>query len=583
MIFLFLLTSGVSVYFLAIESQTSMVETQEIINTLQTRKTQENFDVSISTDIENNNRLAIQIKNQGHFPLEIADFWIINKTDANNEFPATRHEINFTEPFIPPGYGANILENHPLYMNPDTYNVKVVSTLGTIHQKELIVGPANNLRAELFAIPADVKVGQNATIALHVTNVGDSRLLDVLPNNMTITPTSGVTLPLPPIPNPVTLDPAESTIFSWNYQVAGTVGNNVSFMTNVTATEDITGFNVTSNNALDAITLREPDAEELIVLTQDLISRPEIFMIIPSPFGNGESAPGDPEKGLWGVNIVNPTEQEMFVNKVTISLLSPRASTSDKMFNAGTGLCNPETVSPTPMAWTCPGNNQLMWKDAVNPQRIPPLSSFPFLVMMDPGSLSQSSVDLETMIVHTNVFTTVGEFGKSGYGSSMVNNPGSSIVNVFLASDTQSTDKDSILANVTGIPSGSTITFNATLADFEKTNSPTSRVDETSRLLINIPKDWTNPTLISWTGYENTPTIQNFSDNSHQIIGDLSSDLTGDDDNGRTIQFNVTAPTVSSTQMYVMYLLADGKVEAAGEPDFTIGPLSEIILQVLPP
>ena len=67
-------------------------------------------------------------------------------------------------------------------------------------------------------------------------------------------------------------------------------------MTNVTATEDITGFNVTSNNALDAITLREPDAEELIVLTQDLISRPEIFMIIPSPFGNGESAPGDPEK-----------------------------------------------------------------------------------------------------------------------------------------------------------------------------------------------------------------------------------------------------------------------------------------------
>ena len=158
----------------------------------------ENYDVSISTDLEDNNRLAIQIKNQGNFPLEIADFWIINKTDAVNEFPVLRYEINFTEPFIPPGYGTNILENYPLYMNADTYNVKVVSTLGTIHQKELIVGVANNLRAELFAIPADVKVGQNATIALHVTNVGDSRLLDVQTSNMTITPSSGVSLPLPP-------------------------------------------------------------------------------------------------------------------------------------------------------------------------------------------------------------------------------------------------------------------------------------------------------------------------------------------------------------------------------------------------
>ena len=55
----------------------------------------------------------------------------------------------------------------------------------------------------------------------------------------------------------------------------------------------------------------------------------------------------------------------------------------------------------------------------------------------------------------------------------LVNNPGSSIVNVFLASDTQSTDKDSILGNMFSIASG-IITFNATLAVFEKTNSPTN-------------------------------------------------------------------------------------------------------------
>ena len=583
MIFLFLLTSGISVYFLAIESQTSMIEAQGVINTLQTKKAQENYAVSISTDSQDYNRLAIQIKNQGHFPLEIADFWIINKTDAINQFPVTRYDVNFTEPYIPPGYGTDILEDYPLYMIPDTYNVKVVSTLGTIHQQELVVGGPNNLRADLFAIPADIKVGQNATIALHVTNIGNTRLTNVQPSPITITPSTGVSPPLPPLPSAITLDPAESMIFSWNYEVTGTVGNNVNFSTNVTATEDITGFNFTSNNTFDEITLREPDAIETIVLTQDLISRPEIFMIIPAPFGSQESS-FTPEKGLWGANVVNPTANPMNVTKLVISLLSPRGDANDKMFNAQPGFvyCDPIAVGPTVTTeWSCPANNQLMWSSGT-PITIQPFSVHPFLAKVKAGSVSGTDDDLDSVIVHGSVFTNVGEFGKAGYSSSARNTPGSSIANVFLSTEEALVGDNNIIANITGIQPLEVVTFNATLADYELTNIPTSSIEAGTDLIINIPKGWTVDQS-SIDGFSDfTTSYITLPDSSSQITGDLISNLSGAGNVGASIQFNATAPDVSTTQMYVMYILANGNTTASGEPDFAVSALSEVILQVTP-
>ena len=580
---MFLLTSGISVYFLAIESQTSMIEAQGVINTLQTKKAQENYAVSISTDSQDYNRLAIQIKNQGHFPLEIADFWIINKTDAINQFPVTRYDVNFTEPYIPPGYGTDILEDYPLYMIPDTYNVKVVSTLGTIHQQELVVGGPNNLRADLFAIPADIKVGQNATIALHVTNIGNTRLTNVQPSPITITPSTGVSPPLPPLPSAITLDPAESMIFSWNYEVTGTVGNNVNFSTNVTATEDITGFNFTSNNTFDEITLREPDAIETIVLTQDLISRPEIFMIIPAPFGSQESS-FTPEKGLWGANVVNPTANPMNVTKLVISLLSPRGDANDKMFNAQPGFvyCDPIAVGPTVTTeWSCPANNQLMWSSGT-PITIQPFSVHPFLAKVKAGSVSGTDDDLDSVIVHGSVFTNVGEFGKAGYSSSARNTPGSSIANVFLSTEEALVGDNNIIANITGIQPLEVVTFNATLADYELTNIPTSSIEAGTDLIINIPKGWTVDQS-SIDGFSDfTTSYITLPDSSSQITGDLISNLSGAGNVGASIQFNATAPDVSTTQMYVMYILANGNTTASGEPDFAVSALSEVILQVTP-
>jgi len=331
MIFLILMTSGMSVYFLSIQSQTDLIDTQQKVADTQIRKIQEDYAISVTTDTSDNNRLAIQVKNQGPFPLEVANIWIINKTDAVNGYPAKRHLLNSTDSFIPIGYGKNILENKPLYMNPDEYDIKVISTVGTIRQTDIDVNGNDDLKVELFAIPPDVRVGENVTIAMRVTNVGDIDIENVVPFGAPIVnpPSAVLSSEIVSAPSIDLLKQTESGFFTWHYKVTGTVGNKVSFTNNASGTIMST-YTVESNNDSDKIILREDEggSGDLIVLTQDLLARPEIFLTIPSSQGDSGS------KALWGVNVVNPTNATMEVTKLTITAFAPGANNNDKIFAA---------------------------------------------------------------------------------------------------------------------------------------------------------------------------------------------------------------------------------------------------------
>ena len=67
------------------------------------------------------------------------------------------------------------------------------------------------------------------------------------------------------------------------------------------------------------------------------------------------------------------------------------------------------------------------------------------------------------------------------------------------------------------------------------------------------------------------------------IIGILDGDLTGSGDVARTIQFTATAPEVSATgkaKMYVMHILGDGTAEGKDGHNYSVGTVSENVLQV---
>jgi len=576
-IFLVLFVGASSTFFIAMDVQRDTINTQRVISDSIMEKSKEKFSIAVSTDGSNNNRLGIQVKNQGTNPVEVGDIWIINNSGS---FPATKYLIDYKDSVIPPGYGSNILENTPLFMNTDDYDIKVVSTFGTVAKSKLNVGASNNMRATLIAIPPDVKVGQNVTLTLHVENIGDTTLLNVAPNGGYPNISPAFTSAAPPVPLPVDLDPGEGVFFTWKYVTTGTVGATVNFNSYANATEEDSGVKLTSNVATENIKLKVPDVTEIIVLEQDLLAQPEVFMVIPSPMGTSSG-----NSGLWGANVVNPTASPMSVYRLTITLLSPRANNADLMFNptASVGAkCNPVAVGVTATAdWACVTQNQLTWTNLSTPIIIPPFSATQFTVKVHADRLASSGVEVPAVIVVGDVFTNLGEFSKAGYSTSF-DDGGTSIVNVYLSTAQWSTLSNNIITTYPAVSSNSVVTLYATLADFVKGGHV---IQSGSKFVVNIPKDWVidNPvTDIDGLGdFSTTYTL--WSDGSSQISGTLLANYDGNghgvNNEGLSIKFKVRAPTVTNERMYVMFLLAEGQLDAG---DFTMGPLTEAVLKVVP-
>jgi hypothetical protein len=500
--------------------------------------------------------------------------WIINKTLSDQ--PAKRYTINYNDAFVSSGFTTNVLASQTLGMIPDVYGIKIVSTLGSIKNVEL----GSGLRAELMTDPPDVIMGQNVTVAMIVTNTGGMTIENVHPNMQSVdfSGTGWVVDSTPNTPDSVDLGRGESVMFTWDYQVDGNSGVTLIFTAN--AAGDSEGIEVTTADVSDTSILRDPadggeSTTELIVLTQALLARPELFIVMPVPFG--ESG----QQGVWGVNVVNPIEKDLEVSKIVITVASTRYTGGDEIFTDNNdNACKAEHIDPgLGGTWSCPMPNQLMWKNLDNPVTVPGLSNVPFLALVEPGFIGSFGTFLETVPVGVSVYTTLGQFGKAGYGTSYHEGE-TTLPNVYLTDVPGSTANANIISSIDAIPSGSVIKLNATLADFD-TNTDYVIQGSDSRLIINIPKGWTNPSVINAPGFiVDDPTPEPFQDGSSQIIGVLISDIAEPSD-AQTIEFQVTAPTVDSTQLYVMYILADGISNSGGTEDVAVGALAEVILQVV--
>jgi len=588
-IFLVLLTAGFSTFFVAMDVQSDTADAYREMSDLIRKKTQEQFSIATATDDNNNYQLGIQVKNEGPNPVQISNIWIINKSLPNQ--PAKSIPIDHSDAFIPAAYGLPILQNQLLKMddplltpgNPDLYDIKVVSTLGTIKQTELNVGGNNYLKAELYTIPPDVHLNENVTIALRVTNIGKTLVTDVTPDN------------IPPIvdnpgwvdifelvsPLSVDLEPTESTIFSWDVTLSntGTVGAKLQFTDSVSGIESLTGYSVSSNTASNKITVREDETGESVVIETDLHSKPEIQVILPAPFGDLKN--GSTDKGLWGVNVANPTESIMNVTKVVFTAIDPEGGGGFHMFKKG--QCFPQNISPPPLGgpgkWFCDLNNQLTWMDTVNPVQIPPRSVVSFLVKIQANSIGGGDKDLQSMPIQITVVTSSGQFGKAGYDSS-VSASNDVLANIFVGNGLGTINNNNVNSIRTGIITNSIQTFDIWLVDFGtdseekiKGKNPNNKL---TSLIINVPQDWEVQLPLPPSNDANWKMVYySFPDGSSQIIGKLKNDLWND---GRKITFDVKAPIVADKKMYVMHALANG----ISEDDFTVSPLTEIVLQVIP-
>ncbi len=572
--FTVLMIAGFSVLSLALDAQTDIVTTQRIVSDIEIKKQQEQFGILASAD--GNNILNLSINNQGQNPVEISSIWITNKTLTDQ--PATRYTINYDDAFVPSGFTSDVLSTQTLEIIPDTYDIKVISAFGTIKTIEFALGAvgSSGLRAELITDPPDVIIGQNVTIAMMVTNTGSEIINNVQPDPLifTGTGTGSVMAFSSHIPASVNLNSGASVMFSWDYQVTGGSGDQLTFSSIARG-----NGGATSSMVSDISILREPTdggTGETIVVHDDLLSKPGIFMVVPNPFGWSPTG----EKGLWGMNIVNPTERDMWVNKAVLSLLITRGNNNDDVFK--TGSCSSTAVTPPISAWGCTTDNQLKWEPSPGNQHLIPKKSVQqFLVTADSGTLNGND-ELDTILVTGSVFTTLGQFAKTGYGTAFQQQGASTfpIVNVYLTRDeTNPLNIPDIHTTELGMISGIPKTFYAVLADFDS-DSSTFIKNINSRLIVNIPKNWV---LNSYSSDDLTLTASSNPDGSSQIVGDVTNIIDGEGIAAGTteagvIEFNVTPPTVTDTKMYVMHILADGYTDA----DFLIGPIAEVVLQVCP-
>ena len=568
LIFTVLMIAGFSAMSLALDSQTDIVNTQRVVADTELKKQQEQFGIAVFTDAHN--ILNISVDNIGQNPVEISRVWITNKTLAIQ--PAKPFSVNSNDAFVPTGFTSNVLSTQPLYMIPDTYDVKVISTLGTVRIAEVTVGSgplSDGLRAELITDPPDVIIGQNVTIAMVVTNTGSSTIENVSPGSLTVTPSLAVLASSSPIPASADLTPGESVLFSWDYTISGTSGDNVTFSSYASGTKINDSTVMTSNTVSDVSTLRLPtdgstSGTNPNIINDELLARPKLFLIIPSPQGDSN------DKALWGINVANPVNAPMKVSKLSITAFAPGANNNDKIFDSA---CVADTIFPTGVNhWTCPSENVLLWQDFANPIVIAPNSTQAFMVKVKPGTIAGQNT-LESVVVQGSVFTTVGSFGKSGYQTTMYDGT-ESIGSTYLSNVVDSRNNNDMQSVRTNIVPGSTQTFNIVFADLDTVS--TTWIKSGAQLIINVPKGWTNVSIVSYPGFVSAPTVTTFGDGSTQIIGTTTSNLGDAVNPSDTIKFTAKAPNITNDQMYVMYVLAQGQTNNI----FSIGPLAEIVLQV---
>jgi len=233
-----------------------------------------------------------------------------------------------------------------------------------------------------------------------------------------------------------------------------------------------------------------------------------------------------------------------------------------------------------PSNWSCPNPDTLMWENTASPTTIPPLSVKSFSVLVEPDQHTGQPGNMEAINVQTNVFTTAGSFGKSGYQTTM-HTADMVVANVYLSDVVDSISSTNMKTSRLGILPNSIQTFNIVFADLD---GNTSTYINNGQLIINVPRGWTDVSVLnnSTSGFVNPAVITAFGDGSHQIVATLPSCsgiscMGGSIGNpSNTIQFSARAPDVTTDHMYVMYVLATGEANDA----FTVGTLSEIVLRV---
>jgi|SRR5581483_7284283 len=535
--------------------------TQAVIDKSNSNLNKLNEAIGISDIRVSGNKLNMTISNAGGAAATLKSIYIVNET-ANKQY---RYDLNI------PVDGRNIVKNIgqslPITLKNNTkYSVKLVTETGNTAATTITPLSSVALPMSLYLVPPTLTPNENITVLYAVSNnLTDGSLGRNISLNLNYTlsctagPTCSITKYVQPPSNTTFLSRGSMMLFKWVFKV------NAPDMTYVTFNASLLNAKL-GNYAIEKGYVKLVESAQTsfsseIIINSGLVQKPEIFTIVPSPFGDSS------DKGLWGVIVANPTTTPMNVSRVVISAYTAETTGggSTEMLNSG---CSVTAVFPA-TTWSCPHANMLEWKDTINNQVIPGLEARSFLAKVQPGNPTLEPA----FMISVAVFTSMGQFTKTG-DSGGIRDVSESLANVYLT-DAAGT---AIRGNQT-INAAQSVTLYVAMADLDTSTS--TYVKSGTRLIINVPKGFTGVTVPGGqTGFTTSVPIQ-YSDGSTQIVATLNQNLGDTSAEIKVLQFTVTAPAAPSPpakRIYIMHTLIDGET-ASG---FSAGAFAEIVLVVKP-
>jgi len=578
--FIVLLVAAFTALLAAFSYQNDLIDSQTKTTDLEVAKAREKF--YVTADIDGvTDTLFVTIKNQGTNPVEIANLWVVEKED---DYEATRYDLNsipplnFEDVVIPIGTTKDLTRDDiPLDPAID-YTVKVVSRLGTVVTAD---------------VPdTTIPPGPPGDQGLSCWDLDEDGVEDI-------------TSPPPIPPDPLDEDtnddgfvdvydclgatPGPQGQACWDLNNNGSGDPILSPPVNGITTEDRDGDGTI--DVFDCIGQQGSPGEEIII-ELGFINKPELFMVFPSPFGDtGGSANDVDDVALWEAVVANPTDADMYVSKVVIVVNSPKSSTTDKIFQEAAGqYCTPTKISPASGTFSCSSENQLFWKktSGTSGVLIPERSAVTFSATVNPGVMQ--CPDLEAFNVAMTVFTSKGQFGKTGYISSARCDEAPN-ANLYLTDTT-----DTNLAILDNHMFGNKIVtteieedYYISLADLND-DSNTNYINTDTKVTINVPPDFTVTHFddLTQTGWKNILS-DTINDGSTVLTAELENNLGQvSAREAKVLHFKAThlstskippAPIIAA-KLYVFIVTADG--DSTPGP-FQVGPLAEIVVKVNPP
>lgn len=525
-------------------------------------------------------KLNMTVVNTGGQSAQLRSMYIVNET----ALPKQQFRYDLDMAIDGRDSASNVGQSLPFVAKQGTaYSVRVVTEAGVSASARIAPVSQSALPMSLYVIPPTVTPGHNVTLLYTVTNnYTDSHIASaitpVISHSMSCNAGPGCQLTQYVAPSSAVVPSGNTALFKWVFKVDAPDETTVTFNATLSGAKP-------GNYAAEKAYAKLVSASETsfysesttTVIYSALAQKPELFLMMPSPFGEDPSS----GRGLWGVMVVNPTDVPIEVSRVIIAAAPVITDRTERIIdNNGTPCPNTPVVPAASSEWSCPEENLIEWEDLNSPEVVPAKGVKQFMAKYQPGSLGGGGDD-PAFLVSASVFTSNGQFTKTGYSTGM-RNGAEAIGNIYLTdTTTEATALTTahMFGSMSGVDSGSQFDVHVAMADFGRN---TAGIQSGAKLIVNVPKGFTvsESDILSYTGFDE-PTLTTYSDGSIQIVATLASNLgTSTSEEVKILKFRAEAPTVLDEKIYVFFTLVHGETTSAS--NMSVGAVGEFPVQVVP-